>query len=229
MKYLAGKGGVPQGARVLDVGCGLGGSSVWLAENFGVSPVGITTSPVQVEMATAYAAKRGSGATFLLMDAEEMHFDEKFDVIWALGVCTHLESQQDFVKRASDFLNDNGRFILFDWMINGEVPDPAKDRYIKSVSQGMLLASLHTMPEYLQWFSDLGYRRIYSEDITVFTLKTWDDAIAYVRQPAVWGLAYRLARKEGKQVFSFVRSLSMMKAAMEKKRLVAAAVFAEKA
>jgi len=59
--------------RIVDVGCGIGGSSRYLAEKFGASSVGITLSPVQARRANALAAAQGlthkvliSGHLFLL-------------------------------------------------------------------------------------------------------------------------------------------------------------------
>jgi len=45
--------------RVVDVGCGIGGSSRYLAKKFGASCVGITLSPVQAERANSLAAAQG--------------------------------------------------------------------------------------------------------------------------------------------------------------------------
>ena len=69
---------------------------------------------------------------------------------------------------------------------------------------------------------------IHSADITPFTIKTWDDAVAAIRQPAVWKMATRLALKEGKEVFAFVRSLRAMKAAMQKNKVIAGVIIARK-
>ena len=42
---------LPQGSRILDVGCGIGGSSRILAEYYGFNVTGITISPAQVKRA----------------------------------------------------------------------------------------------------------------------------------------------------------------------------------
>src|ERR1700687_5264220 len=55
MERLAERAGVPRGARVLDIGCGLGGSALWLADKLDCKVTGITISPVQARMAAAKA------------------------------------------------------------------------------------------------------------------------------------------------------------------------------
>src|ERR671932_969619 len=51
--------GVGQAEQILDVGCGIGGSSLYLAQKFDASVVGITLSPVQASRATERAQEAG--------------------------------------------------------------------------------------------------------------------------------------------------------------------------
>ena len=54
--------------RIVDVGCGIGGSSRYLAEKFGASCVGITLSPVQAQRANALAAAQGLAQEVLISE-----------------------------------------------------------------------------------------------------------------------------------------------------------------
>ncbi len=228
VKHLADKAGIRRGEKVLDVGCGIGGSSLWLARHLGAVTVGITISPVQFNMARKAARERRLDCTFLLMDAENMHFDTRFDVIWVVATATHLRDQPRFIASAARFLRPGGRFVIFDWMLGESAADARRDRQIEAVRRGMLLASLHTLPEYMLWFTDLGYQIVSSEDTTAFTIKTWDDALSLVRQLAAWKFIAELGRNEARQAIAFLRSLSVMKAAMEKGRLISGAIVAGK-
>ena len=129
----------PSPLRVLDVGCGLGGTSRYLATTLGCSVTGITISPKQVEMATRLskteAEKNGASSAvdaegfislggekgkvrFLEMDAEKMdrEFEGKgFDVVWISEALSHIPGKDNFFGNAFKVLREGGKLVIADW------------------------------------------------------------------------------------------------------------------
>lgn len=103
VSLLAEKAKIKRGARILDVGCGVGGSSIWMAKNLEAATLGITISPVQIEIARRLAAEQKVNSRFLLMDAEEMSFNQSFDVIWVIAALSHFHNPEGFLKGLSLF------------------------------------------------------------------------------------------------------------------------------
>jgi tocopherol O-methyltransferase len=227
-RLVAEKARIKRGERVLDVGCGMGGSSLWLDREIGARTTGITLSPVQVEIARQRAREQGARSEFLLMDAETMEFSVVFDVVWLVGALTHFEEQGKFLERATGLMAKGSRLALFDWMLDESVEDWRADPQLRLVLRGMLLPSMFSLLSYLEWLRSLRFRVIYVEDITPFTSQTWNDALAVVKQPAIWSLAGKLAADEGRGVFTFLRSLRAMKRAMKSGKVRAGILVAEK-
>jgi tocopherol O-methyltransferase len=228
VKLLADKAKIKKGDSVLDVGCGVGGSSIWLAKNLEAVTLGITISPVQIELARRFAAEQNLNSQFLLMDAGKMHFNQSFDVVWVVAALTHFTDPYHFLKLADSYLNKRGRFIIYDWMPDEGIIDSSNDPYIQPVSKGMLLSSLFSLTSYLKWFIQNGYRVTYAEDITKLTIKTWDDALSVIKDPAAWKLLPKSSLKELREFIGFFRSLRAMKLAMQKGKLRSGAIVVEK-
>src|SRR5258708_11992142 len=87
--HLAQLANVQPGSDILDIGCGFGGSSLYLAKHYNASVTGITISPIQVEMAIKTAEAKRLDPKFLLMDAEALHFQKQFDVPWSIEPTPH--------------------------------------------------------------------------------------------------------------------------------------------
>ena len=199
-----------------------------MAEKLGATTVVITISPVQVKIARKLAKEKSVNSKFLLMNAEEMQFDETFDVVWLVAAATHFLDQEKFVKLATKSLNTGGKFIIFDWMLDQHVIDTLNDRYVKPVAEKMLLSSLHSLNTYSNWFIDNGYRIIYSEDVTVHTIKTWDDALSVIKKLGNLKLAAHIKKEEILEILNFFKSIGAMKTTMKKHRLIAGILIAEK-
>src|SRR6202022_858650 len=67
IEHLAQLARVKPGSDILDIGCGFGASSLYLAKNYNAAVTGITISPVQVEMATRASAKERLDTQFPLL------------------------------------------------------------------------------------------------------------------------------------------------------------------
>ena len=228
IRLLADKIKIAEGAAVLDVGCGMGGSSIWLTRNRGARTTGITISPAQIEIARRLAREQQADANFLLMNAEEMSFPEPFDIVWLVAALTHFADQKGFFTLAARHLKKKGKLVFFDWTVNEEIGDTGADPDLQAIIAGMVLAGLHSNNEYLNWMLAAGYRIIYAEDITAFTVKTWSVALALLKKASTWQYIYTVAREEGPAVFDFINGLRKMKKAMLAGKVRASAVVAEK-
>ena len=106
---------LPRGSRVLDVGCGIGGSSRILANYYGFNVTGITISPAQVKRAkelTPYECK----CNFKVMDALDLKFDEgSFDGVWSVEAGAHMNNKTKFADQMLRILRPGGYLALADW------------------------------------------------------------------------------------------------------------------
>jgi MPBQ/MSBQ methyltransferase len=107
------------GAKVLDVGCGFGGTSRYLADKLGpkAEVTGITLSPNQVKRGTELAEERGlKNAKFMVMNALEMDFpDNSFDIVWACESGEHMPDKEAYINEMMRVLKPGGKFVMATW------------------------------------------------------------------------------------------------------------------
>jgi tocopherol O-methyltransferase len=191
IEHLAKLAAIKGGARILDIGCGFGGSSLYLAKNYGAKVTGITISPVQVQMATDTAAKANMDAKFLLMDAEDMKFEEPFDVLWSVESISHYHDPRKFFASAVRFLKPGGCFALTDWFQKEDISLAEKEEFIEPIEDGMMV-ELHDMDEYSDFLVSSGLSVVHREDLTRNCAKSWDLGSGIIIDKALWALAARL-------------------------------------
>ena len=120
-------------AKVLDVGCGVGGTSRYIAKQLGPNAeiTGITLSPNQVKRATELAEEQGvPNAKFTVMNALEMDFpDNSFDVVWACESGEHMPDKKAYINEMMRVLKPGGKFVMATWCQRDdrEVPFSKKD------------------------------------------------------------------------------------------------------
>ena len=187
IERLAAKAKIQPGWHVLDVGCGLGGSSIWLAQNLACSVLGVTISPVQLDIAKrrAFRQRVAGQVQFRLEDANFLTYENSFNCVWIIECSEHLFDKADFLRRAAAALRPGGVLALCAWvMSDGPLADSGRD-LIARVCHGMLCPSLGTNREYCQWITDAGLCLRTSDDITAAVSKTWDVCRNITEKPVV--------------------------------------------
>jgi tocopherol O-methyltransferase len=163
--YLAARAGAQNGTRILDAGCGVGGSSVWLALHRGADVVGITLAPEQVPIAVraAQAAGVSDRTAFYEMDFAATTFAPgSFDVVWNIESMCHAFDKSDYLCHVFELLKPGGRFVCLDMFGRGPSEAPA----IVAMCSNWSLTSLPSVDEVRRLLASRGFLAIESEDLT---------------------------------------------------------------
>jgi tocopherol O-methyltransferase len=208
IEHLARCANVRQGCDVLDIGCGFGASSLFLARNYDATATGITISPVQVDMARRAAARAVATASFLLMDAEAMHFDKQFDLLWSVESISHYQNIEKFFVSAAKFLKPGGTFALTDWFKREELSPAEHKKFIAPIEKGMFV-ELHTMADYARYLGSSGFQIVHREVLTAQCAKTWDLSLDIIKDKSFWALAARY----GPHFITYLKAFQAVRAA----------------
>jgi tocopherol O-methyltransferase len=104
--------------QMVDIGCGVGGSSRHISRKFGCSAQGITLSPVQAARANELSQRQGLGdqCSFQVADALQQPFaDASFDLVWSMESGEHMPDKQQFVHELARVCAPGGAVIIVTW------------------------------------------------------------------------------------------------------------------
>lgn len=186
--HLAAVAKIPRSATVLDVGCGYGGTSIYLAKKYDARATGITISPVQVEMASRAAREAGARAEFLCMDAEALAFHEPFDVIWSVESISHYPNYKKFFGSAAALLKPHGTMAVIDWFKKEGLTVREHKKHLEPIEKGMMI-ELHTMSEYQQLMTENRLQVDATQVLNKQCAKSWDIGLEIIKDGAFWAMA----------------------------------------
>ena len=154
------------GSRVLDAGCGIGGTSCYLAERHGLEVVGITLSRVQARHAGRRAARGGAAIRPRVLIADYLRTgfaDAVFDGVIAIESSCHAERKPDFLAEAFRVLRAGGRLVVLDGF--RARPTAESDRY-RELLAGMALPDLAPAGEFARQARRAGFVLQHDLDLT---------------------------------------------------------------
>ncbi len=103
--------------KVLDVGCGLGGPSRMLADQFNCQVTGIDICDEYIRTAQKLSEITGLAdkTEFIQADATDLPFEKgTFDIVWTQHVQMNIEDKAKFYSEIKRVLNDEGALVYYD-------------------------------------------------------------------------------------------------------------------
>jgi tocopherol O-methyltransferase len=197
---------------ILDVGCGIGGSSLYLAKKFGARVTGITLSPVQANRAKERARAAGlqDRTDFQVANALSMPFDDNsFDFVWSLESGEHMPDKAKFLQECYRVLKPGGKLMLATWChrpTNIEPLSSDENQHLQEIYRVYCLPYVISLPAYTEIVEQCGFKDLRVDDWSTAVEPFWDVVIDSAISPqAVVGLL-----KAGWQTIEAAISLRLM-------------------
>lgn len=160
--------------RVLDAGCGRGGTALRLREAKECNIESVTISGYQAKFAHAVTARRGfqSGIHFEEMDMLKLGFPaDSFDHVFTNETTMYVADLSQLFAEFGRVLKRGGKYTLATWCINQDYGpenpyvDPINNHY------GVVM---HTEAEYRQALTEAGFEIIDDRDLTDLVIPHWE-------------------------------------------------------
>jgi len=151
------------GSRVLDVGCGLGGSAFVMARDFGLLVDGIDLSKNMLALAKQKLATNGLSDSVRLEwgDCLELERKDYYAAVYSRDVFLHIHDKPQLFSVLNASLCQGGTLLFTDYCCG---PRPWSDDFGDYVEgRGY---SLHTIEEYCGLIAGAGFEQVSGVDIT---------------------------------------------------------------
>ena len=173
---------LPKGSRILDVGCGIGGSSRILAKHYGFNVTGITISSAQVKRANELTPYE-LNCDFKVMDALDLKFEDgEFDGIWSVEAGAHMNDKNKFADEMLRTLRPGGYLAFADWNSRDLKAKPPSF-FEKIILNQLLEQWVHPNFISIKDFANILHNnknssgKVISENWNSFTNPSWYDSI----------------------------------------------------
>ncbi len=187
---------VRPGDIVLDVGCGLGESSIFLARHYGVRVVALDLGIPAATLSEKFSERNwGDRVTALNLDVEEpLPFEDGyFDAVFCMTSIHYFGVTTGFLKHLLQYLKTGGRFCVGNTCFDEEIPaDQVPDIY-RTTPPGSILDGWRS--ECSRYHSPMWWRRRFADSGVVKVIECleiedgpamWEDKLAYDLERSAW-------------------------------------------
>ena len=148
---------------ILDAGCGVGGTSIWLAKKFNVIVYAINLNRKQIKLAKKYAIENKVShlTNFLAGDYNATSFpSEMFTVILAQESLPHANNKRKFLSEAYRLLKKGGRLVTADYFLSKNKLNEIESKILSKWMSGWAMSNFMLTKEFIKIAYKVGFKKI---------------------------------------------------------------------
>jgi len=161
---------IQENAKVLDVGCGVGGPGREIIKFTGCNVTGLNNNDYQIARSMRYAQKQSLEHKWDAVkgDFMQMSFPENsFDAVYAIEATVHAPSLQGVYEQIYRVLKPGGVFGVYEWLMTDNYDnDNPRHREIRlGIEQGDGISNMVKVSEGLAAIKAAGFELEHHEDL----------------------------------------------------------------
>lgn len=181
-------GGIGSAERVLDAGCGVGGSARFLARRFDAEVLGLTLSPEQARQAARLNREAGLGSKVQVDVQDVLQLPPEqhgFDLVWSLESAEHMPEKARLLDVFYRALRPGGQLLMATWCHRDVPPvlQPAERHLLEKIGRFYHLPPLIAVAEYERLARQAGFEAVKTADWTAAVAPFWP---AVIRSALRW-------------------------------------------
>ncbi len=152
--------GIGEDSVVVDAGCGIGGTCIYLALTRGCQVTGVNVSREQMKIAAGKAAaagvdrlvdfKYGNCSVRLPFD------DDSIDAVVNIESACHYDNRGQFLREVFRILRPGGQVVAMDWLVVEGASAEQRDTFIRPLCEVWASPGLETRSSYAGLLRDAG-------------------------------------------------------------------------
>jgi len=160
--------------KVLDIGCGTGGSAFYMSRRFGVNVHGVDLSTNMVDIAIDYRSEMEAAVKhrvqFYVEDAISMEYPESFyDIVYSRDTILHIKDKLSLFQSFYSTLKPGGKFLITDYCKGDQEHSEEFKLYVQNRDY-----KLHTVKEYHKILQQAGFVDVEGVDSSDLMLEMLD-------------------------------------------------------